>query len=95
MPLTVKLSDKPGQAVYQEWDGPNGTGNHIPASGTVAYSSDNPAVATVDPNTGQLAYIAIGSTTIRASDSGTLPAADNLTIIANGASATLTLNPGV
>jgi hypothetical protein len=94
MPLTVKLADVAGTAAYQEWDGPNGTGNHVPASGTVTYSSDDPSVATVDAHTGQLAYVAIGSTTIRASDSGTLPASDVLTITSNGASATLTLNPG-
>jgi len=82
-------------AVYQEWDGQNGTGNKVPPTGTVAYASDNPAVATVDPVSGQLAYVSDGDTTISASDSGNLPASDLLTVVASTAvSSTLTLQPG-
>ena len=95
MPLTVHLNEAPGTAVYTEFDGPNGTGNVVPPVGTVQYSSDNPSVATVDPNTGQLAYVAAGDATISAADDGNLPASDLLTVIASTAvSSTLTLNAG-
>lgn len=96
MPLTVHLNDKPGSAKYQEFDGAGGTGNKVPATGAVAYASDTPAVATVDPVTGQLAYVSAGTATISGSDGGNLPASDVLTVVASVAvSATLTLNPGV
>lgn len=96
MPLTVHLNDKPGIASYQEFDGPGGTGNKVPPTGAVAYASDAPAVATVDPATGQLAYLSAGVATISGSDGGNLPASDVLTVVASVAvSATLTLNPGV
>jgi hypothetical protein len=96
MPLQVHVNDKPGTAKYQEFDGPNGTGNKVPPTGAVVYASDTPSVATVDPATGQLAYVAAGTATISASDGGNLPASDVLTVIASVAvSATLTLNPGV
>ena len=95
MPLTVHVNDKPGVAVYQEFDGPNGTGNKVPPTGTVAYASDNPAVATVDPTSGQLAYVGAGTANISASDGGNLPASDVLTVTAAAAvSSTLTLTPG-
>jgi hypothetical protein len=96
MPLTVHLSDKPGTAHYQEFDGPNGTGNKVPPTQAVGYMSDNVTVATVDVATGQLAYVGEGVAVISASDGGNLPASDTLTVTANVAvSATLTLNPGV
>jgi hypothetical protein len=94
--LTVHVNDKPGTAKYQEFDGPNGTGNKVPPTGVVAYVSSDPTVATVDPSTGQLAYLAAGSTTISASDGGNLPASDVLTVTAAAAvSSTMTLSPGV
>ena len=96
MPLTVHVNDVPGVAIYQEFDGPNGTGNMVPPTGTVAYKSDNPSVATVDATTGQLAYLSAGDTTISADDSGNLPASDLLTVVASVAvSSTMTLQPGV
>jgi hypothetical protein len=96
MPLQVHVNDKPGTAVYQEFDGPGGTGNKVPPTGAVVYASDTPAVATVDPSTGALAYLSAGTATISASDGGNLPASDMLTVIASVAvSSTMTLNPGV
>jgi hypothetical protein len=96
MSLTVHVNDKPGVAVYQEFDGPNGTGNKVPPVGTVSYSSSDPTVATVDSTTGQLAYLKAGSTVITGNDSGvSLPASDTLTILAGTpVSSTLTLTPG-
>lgn len=95
MPLTVHINDKPGTAVYQEWSGLGGTGIKVNPTGAVVYKSDNPAVATVDPATGLLAYLSAGSTNISADDGGNLPASDVLTVSAAvAASSTMTLNPG-
>jgi hypothetical protein len=97
MPLTVHVNDVPGMAIFVEFDGLNGTGNKVPPVGTVTFSSSNPATASVDPNTGSLAYVAAGTTTISATDAGnSLSASDTLTVIASTAvSATLTLVPGL
>ena len=95
MPLTVHVNDVPGVALYQEFSGPKGTGIVVPPTGSVQYASDNPAVATVDPNTGQLAYVGPGTANISASDGGNLPASDVLTVSAAAAqSSTMTLTPG-
>jgi uncharacterized protein YjdB len=94
--LTVHLNDRPGSAVYQEFDGLNGTGNKVPPVGAVVYASDNPAVAVVDPATGALVYVSAGTAVISASDNGNFPASDTLTVVASVAqSATLTLTAGV
>ena len=100
MPLTVKMGDVPGGAVFQEFDGTNGTGNKIPPVGAVSFSSDNPSVATIDPSTGALAYISPGAANITGADSGPggLSASDVLTVMPATTpppvSATLTLQPG-
>lgn len=39
---------------FTEWDGPNGTGNKVKASGPITFASDNTAVATVDNATQRL-----------------------------------------
>jgi hypothetical protein len=97
MDLTVHVNDKPGTAVYQEFDGANGTGNKLlPPMGAIVYASSDSTVATVDPSTGALAYLQSGTTTISASDRGNLPASAVLTVVAAAAvSSTMTLNPGV
>jgi hypothetical protein len=102
MPLTVHVNDVPGKAIYTEFAAPNGQGQVVPPTGAVLYESSDPTVATIDPSTGQMAYIGAGQTTITASDSGLpnatppgLPASDVLTVTAAAAvSSTLTLNPG-
>lgn len=97
MPLTVHLLDTPGSAVYQEFDALNGQGDKVPPVGQVVYTNDSPSVCTIDPATGALLkYLSVGTAVISASDDGTFPASDTLTIIANlPASATLTLVPGL
>jgi hypothetical protein len=97
MPLTVHVNDKPGTAIFTEFDGPGGTGNKVPPVGAVSFTSSDPAVATVDATTGALGYLTAGSTTISGMDAGnSLTASDVLTVIASVAvSATLTLQPGV
>jgi hypothetical protein len=96
MPLTVHVNDVPGTALFQEWSGLSGTGIVVPPIGTVSYASDTPTVATVDPASGQLAYISAGTATISGADSGnTMTASDILTVSAAlAASATMTLTPG-
>lgn len=99
MPLTVHVNDAPGTAVYQEFAAPNGQGQTVPPTGAVLYSSSDPTIATVDPSTGKLAYLAAGQTTISANDGGLpapgLPASDVLTVVNPAAvSSTLTLTPG-
>lgn len=78
--LNVNLNDSPGLAVYQEFDGAGGSGNKVAPTGAVAYASDNPAVATVDAVSGQLAYLSVGVANISASDGGNLPASGKLTV---------------
>lgn len=97
MPLLAHVNDVPGTAVFAEFTGPKGTGTAVPPTGAVTFASDTPAVATVDPNTGALAYLTAGTATISGTDAGnSLTASDVLTLTAAPAvSATLTLNPGV
>lgn len=95
MPLTALVTDTPATAVFQEWSGPSGTGDKLPSAGTVTFSSDNQAVATVDSQTGLLTYVAAGTANIAGSDAANnLSASDTLTLTAVGPkaeSATLTL----
>lgn len=74
------------QAIYTEFDGPNGSGNVVPPTGAVAFSSDNPAVATVDPASGMCTGVSAGSANISANDAGLaapgLPASGVLNVAA-------------
>jgi hypothetical protein len=63
-----------GTAVFQEWSGPSGTGDMLPPAGAVTFSSDNTSVATVDPNSGIVTGLALGTANISGVD-----AANNLT----------------
>ena len=92
MPKTVA----PGgtfSSLFQEWTGPSGTGTVVPNAGPIAFSSDNPAVATVDPASGAGTALAAGTAIITGVDSvNSLSASDVLTVTAPVAvSATLTL----
>jgi len=92
---SVHINDAPGSVLFQEFDGQNGSGNLVPAIGPVSFVSDNPAVATVDPNTGQLAYISAGSANITGTDAGNGLTASLALSISNAVaqSATLTFVP--
>lgn len=77
-------------AVYQEFSGPNGTGTPLPPAGPVKYSSSDPSVATVDPDTGAGVAIAPGSAVITGTDAAdSLSASDGLTAQDTAQSATL------
>jgi len=95
MPKTVAVGVV-AQAVYQEFDGPSGTGNKVPNVQPTQFSSDTPAVATVDPASGAVTAVAPGTATISGVDPGTnISASDVLTVSAAPpgppVSATLTL----
>ena len=95
MPATIQVGQT-ATATYLEWSGPGGTGVQVPPTGASTYSSDTPAVATVDPNTGICTGVSAGTANISGVDSGTsLSASDVLTVVAApppvAVSATLTL----
>ena len=83
---------------YQEWSGPNGTGDELPAAGAVTYQSSNPAVATVDPNSGIVTGVSAsggsGTATITATDAANnLSATCQVTVVEVAESATLNYTP--
>ena len=98
MPLTIQVG-QPFSAALLEWSGPNGTGTQLDPIGPVTFASDNAAVATIDPASGQGVGVAPGTANISGSDAGdNLSAADVLTVVAAppppAVSATLQLTAG-
>jgi len=93
MPATINVGGT-ATAAYREFDGPNGTGNEVPAAQAPTFSSSDESVATVDAN-GLVTGVAAGSATITGSDAANgLSASDSLTVQATqptAQSATLTL----
>ena len=67
-PVTLTMGAGPAVAEVQEFSGPNGTGTAEPDQGAIEFSSDNPAVATVDEN-GDVTPVAPGTANITATDS--------------------------
>ena len=97
MPATI-LVGKTATAVLTEFTGPNGTGTQVPPIGPVVYSSDNPAVATVDPASGLCTGVSGGTANITGTDQGNgIVASDVLTVQAAApppaVSGVLTLTP--
>src|SRR5580698_3846563 len=94
MPATVVIGGT-ANSLFQEWTGPNGTGTVVPNAGAIAYTSSNPAVATVDPASGVATGVSAGTATITGTDpANNLTASDTLTVNAStgtAVSATLTL----
>jgi hypothetical protein len=94
-PVTTILVGKTAQANWQEWSGPNGTGDKLPPAGAVTYTSSDAAVATVDPSSGLVTGVALGSAVISGTDAAnSLTASDtiNVTEVAQSATLTLTAN---
>lgn len=92
--MATLLVGKTGQAQYQEWSGPNGTGDKLPSAGAVTFSSSNTAVATVDPNSGLVTAVALGTAVITGADAAnSLTASDTVTVTEVAQSATLTVVP--
>ena len=102
MPATVVVGQvgTAGPPSYQEWSGPSGTGNSLPPAGPLSFSSDNTAVATIDPVSGQYTPLSDGVANITTSDATNgLSATDALTVTSAppppAQSATLNLALGV
>lgn len=80
MPATIIIGGT-ATSLFQEWTGPNGTGTVVPNAGTIAYTSSDTAVATVDAATGIATGVAPGTATISGTDSvNNLTASDTLTV---------------
>jgi len=95
MPATIIVGGT-ANSLFQEWSGPSGTGVVVPNAGTPAFTSDNPAVATVDLATGVATGVSPGTANITGTDPvNSLSASDVLTVNAAppppAVSATLTL----
>jgi hypothetical protein len=85
---------KTAQAVWQEWSGPNGTGDKLAPAGPVSFTSSDSTIATVDATSGLITGMAIGSATISGTDStNNLSASDTVTVVEVAQSATLTVVP--
>jgi Bacterial Ig-like domain (group 2) len=95
MPATILVGGT-ANSLFQEWTGPSGTGTVVPNAGTIAYSSSNTAVATVDPASGVATGVSAGTASITGVDSvNSLTASDTLTVnnpAAQSATLTLTAN---
>lgn len=92
MPATI-LVGKTANSNWQEWSGPNGTGDKLPPAGPVTFQSSNPAVATVDSNSGLVTGVAVGTASISGMDSAnSLTASDTVSVTEQAQSATLTLS---
>jgi hypothetical protein len=93
MPATL-LVGKTAQAVWQEFSGPNGTGDKLPPAGAVSFTSSDPSIATVDPSSGLITAVAMGTVTISGSDAANnLTASDTAAVTEVATSATLTIVP--
>jgi hypothetical protein len=80
MPATILVGGT-ANSLFQEWTGPNGSGDLVPNAGAVAFSSDNPAVATVDPASGVATGVSAGTCNITGTDpANNLTASDALTV---------------
>jgi hypothetical protein len=67
-PVTVQLGLSGGVSHFVE--SVKASGVIVPAIGPVAYTSDNPSVATIDPSTGNWVPVAVGTANISALDQG-------------------------
>jgi hypothetical protein len=66
---SIHINSTTAQVTFQEFDGPNGSGNPVPPVGPVAFLSDTPATLTVDSN-GKITPVAVGTATITTTDTG-------------------------
>jgi len=92
--MATILVGKTANSVWQEFSGPNGTGDKLPPAGAIAFTSSNPAVATVDPSSGLVTAVAVGTATISGTDqANSLTASDTASVTETAVSATLTVVP--
>ncbi len=80
MPANILVGGT-ANSLFQEWTGQNGTGDVVPSAGSISFSSDNPAVATVDPASGVATGVSAGTANITGTDpANNLTASDVLTV---------------
>lgn len=83
MPATIVVGGKGAQAVFTEFDGPNGTGNKVAPAGNVIFESDNTGAATVNPSSGAITAVGAGTANISGLDQGNqITAQDQVTVTA-------------
>jgi hypothetical protein len=98
MPATIHMNGNGATFVFTEFSGPGGTGDIVPPSGPITYSSSDLAVGSVDSN-GNVAAVGVGTCTISGSDPASenkVSASDTLTVtaaVAVSATGVLTANP--
>jgi len=63
--------------VFQEWSGPNGTGDKLPPAGPVTYKSSDETIVSVDANSGVATAVAAPGGAAKATITAT-DAADNM-----------------
>jgi hypothetical protein len=73
-PVQVHIDSTTAAATLQGFSGPNGTGSPILITGPAAFSGDNDAVATIDPNTGKITPVSLGVVNFTGKDMGDLDA---------------------
>lgn len=71
MPASIKVGGAGAKFAFTEFDGLNGTGNKVAASGPISYASDNTAVATVD-DAGNVSAVSAGTANITGVDAASL-----------------------
>ena len=76
-PASIHLNSTTAAQVVQEFDGPGGSGNKVPPVGPLNFVSDTPAVATIDPLTGKITPLTVGTVTFTVKDMGALDASGN------------------
>ena len=92
--LATILVGKTASPVYQEWSGPNGTGDKLPPAGNVSYASSDSTVVSVDPASGAATGVALGSAQVTATDAANgLQATATINVTETAASATLDYTP--
>jgi hypothetical protein len=69
-PATIHVNSTSAQVTFQEFDGPNGTGNKVPPIGPISFTSDTPATLTVDQASGKITPVAEGTATVTTTDMG-------------------------
>src|SRR5208282_204866 len=80
MPATILVGGT-ASSLFQEWTGPSGTGTVVPPAGAPAFTSSNPAVATVDPASGLATGVSAGTAVITGTDPvNNLSASDTLIV---------------
>src|SRR5579863_3978110 len=86
--MATILVGKTANSVWQEFSGPNGTGDKLPPAGAIAFTSSKPAVATVDPSSGLVTAVAVGTATISGTDqANSLTASDTASVTETAVSA--------